>query len=81
MVFTALGDAVNVASRLQDMTKTLSCEAIVSDDVRATAGLADDALPQQQVDIRGRAEPMSVRVVAEAKQLAALIEGRKVAAA
>jgi adenylate cyclase len=81
MVFTALGDAVNVASRLQDMTKTLGCEAIVSDEVRATAGLAEDALPQQQVDIRGRAEPMSVRVVSEAKALAGLVEGREVAAA
>src|SRR3954447_22671435 len=29
IVFTALGDAVNVAARLQDMTKTLACEAIV----------------------------------------------------
>ena len=27
MVFTALGDAVNVAARLQDMTKSLACEA------------------------------------------------------
>jgi len=81
MVFTALGDAVNVAARLQDMTKTLSCEAIVSDEVRATAGLADDALPQQQVDIRGRAEPMSVRVVSEAKALAGLVDGRDVEAA
>ena len=27
IVFTALGDAVNVAARLQDMTKTLACEA------------------------------------------------------
>ena len=44
MVFTALGDAVNVAARLQDMTKTLACEAIVSDEVRITAGLAADAL-------------------------------------
>jgi adenylate cyclase len=39
MVFTALGDAVNVAARLQDMTKSLSCEVVVSDEVRAAAGL------------------------------------------
>src|SRR6202140_2494081 len=38
MVFTALGDAVNVAARLQDMTKTLACEAILSGGVRVTAG-------------------------------------------
>jgi adenylate cyclase len=81
MVFTALGDAVNVASRLQDMTKTLGCEAIVSDEVCASAGLADDALPQQQVDIRGRAEPMSVRVVSEATELAGLVDAPAVAAA
>ena len=54
MVFTALGDAVNVAARLQDMTKNLACEAIVSDEVRITAGLAADALPEQEVAICGR---------------------------
>ena len=54
MVFTALGDAVNVAARLQDMTKALGCEAIISEEVRITAGLAADALPQQEVAIRGR---------------------------
>jgi adenylate cyclase len=73
MVFTALGDAVNVAARLQDMTKSLGCEAVVSDEVRATAGLAPDALPQKDVEIRGRAEPMSVRVVASAGALTALV--------
>lgn len=75
IVFTALGDAVNVAARLQDMTKTLACEAIVSEEVRRTAGLADDALPQQQAVIRGRDEPMAVRVVADARQLSALVAG------
>ncbi|PSO18783.1 adenylate/guanylate cyclase domain-containing protein [Bradyrhizobium sp. MOS003] len=81
IVFTALGDAVNVAARLQDMTKTLACEAIVSDEIRNTAGLADDTLPQQEVAIRGRDEPMAVRIVADARELAALVDqGERVAA-
>ncbi|WP_334397296.1 adenylate/guanylate cyclase domain-containing protein [Bradyrhizobium sp. AZCC 2289] len=81
MVFTALGDAVNVAARLQDMTKSLACEAVISDEVRATAGLPADALPQQEVAIRGRNEPMIVRTVAEARALSALVAGEQVEAA
>jgi adenylate cyclase len=81
MVFTALGDAVNVAARLQDMTKALACEVVVSDEVRATAGLADDAIPQHEVAIRGRNELMIVRSVTEAKMLSALVEDVDVAAA
>jgi adenylate cyclase len=75
MVFTALGDAVNVAARLQDMTKSLGCEAIISDELRLAAGLAEGDLPQQEVTIRGRDEPMIVRVVVEAKSLSVLVDG------
>ncbi len=81
MVFTALGDAVNVAARLQDMTKSLACEVVVSDEVRATAGLAADALPQQEVEIRGRNEPMIVRAVTDARMLPALVNEEQSAAA
>jgi adenylate cyclase len=81
MVFTALGDAVNVAARLQDMTKPLSCEVILSDEVRLAADLEADDLPQQQVEIRGRAEPMSVRIVAHAKELSALLDRHATVAA
>lgn len=81
IVFTALGDAVNVAARLQDMTKNLGCEAIVSDEVRATAGVAEDALPRQDVDIRGRSVPMSVCVIEHAGTLSALVNEERPAAA
>jgi adenylate cyclase len=81
MVFTALGDAVNVAARLQDMTKSLACELVVSDEVRATAGLDADILPQQEVAIRGRNEPMIVRTVTDARTLSALVNEEQSAAA
>ncbi|MFN5715021.1 MAG: adenylate/guanylate cyclase domain-containing protein, partial [Bradyrhizobium sp.] len=81
MVFTALGDAVNVAARLQDMTKALACEAVISDEVRVTAGLADDALPAQEVAIRGRNEPMTVRTVEATRILSALVDDRRAVAA
>ncbi len=81
MVFTALGDAVNVAARLQDMTKSLACEVVVSEEVRITAGLADDSLPQQEVTIRGRAEAMIVRSVDHASRLSALVNDLNAVAA
>jgi adenylate cyclase len=81
IVFTALGDAVNVAARLQDMTKSLGCEVIFSDEVRATAGVSDDALPRQDVEIRGRAGPMSVCVVIKADELSAVVDDKKPVAA
>src|SRR5712672_2819042 len=68
-VFTALGDAVNVAARLQDMTKGLECEVILSEEVYKTAGLPVNLLPEQELSIRGRAEPMVVRLVANARML------------
>jgi adenylate cyclase len=74
MVFTALGDAVNVAARLQDMTKALGCEAVVSEEVYNTAGVPADDLPQREVEIRGRTEPMIVRTVASTTALSPLTE-------
>lgn len=68
-VFTALGDAVNVAARLQDMTKGLECETILSEEVYKTAGLPINLLPKRQIPIPGRTEPMIVRVVSNARML------------
>jgi len=54
---------------------------VISDEVRATAGMPADALPQQEVAIRGRNEPMIVRSVAEARTLSALVGDVTAAAA
>jgi adenylate cyclase len=77
MVFTALGDPVNVAARLQDMTKSLSCAAVVSEDVFTTAAIAADALAPQDVSIRGRVAPIKVRAIADPRVLAELISGER----
>jgi adenylate cyclase len=70
-VFTALGDPVNVAARLQELSKELVCEVVLSDDVCRRAGLADNALPAREVSIRGRDAPLRVRTAATARSVAA----------
>jgi adenylate cyclase len=73
-VFTALGDAVNVAARLQDMTKTLNCTVIVSEDVCKNAGVTPDRLTRTNVSIRGRDQPMAVCTAADPTLLASLLD-------
>ncbi|MBU6464148.1 MAG: adenylate/guanylate cyclase domain-containing protein [Bradyrhizobium sp.] len=72
MVFTALGDAVNVAARLQHMIESLVCEALVSEEVCVTAVIAAESLPARKVAIRGHSEPMTVRCIVHAKDLSTL---------
>jgi adenylate cyclase len=70
VAYTALGDAVNVAARLQDMTKEFGCQAVVSDEVCKLAGFASGASQGAEIKVRGRPEPVVVRKVADAATLA-----------
>jgi adenylate cyclase len=73
-VFTALGDAVNVAARLQDMTKTLNCTVVISDEVCNSAGIPPNALERTEVSIRGRDQPMTVCTATDPTLLASLLD-------
>ncbi len=58
---TALGETVNLASRLESMTKDLVVQVIVSADCMAASGLVPTAaLRQQAVTVRGIARPVEV---------------------
>jgi len=63
VTFTALGDPLNVASRLEQLTKELGCESIVSEEVFREAGVSGDRLPQLAAQLRGRKESVPVRVL------------------
>ena len=74
--FTVLGDPVNVAARLQDLTKSLGCEVLISEEVYAQAGFDLDDLPGREVEARGREGVLKVRIVKSAAGLAAFLTPR-----
>jgi adenylate cyclase len=63
VTFTALGDPLNVAARLEQLTKEIGCEAIVSEEVFRQAGVSASNLPQLAARLRGREDPVPVRVL------------------
>jgi adenylate cyclase len=68
-VFTTLGDAANVASRLEALCKTFACEAVVSEDVCLLSGLPLAWLPLHETSVRGRTATLMVRTVARVAAL------------
>jgi adenylate cyclase len=66
---TAIGDTVNVASRLQDSTKEYGCQLVISDEVAQRSGLNTTALPRHELTVRNRREALTIFVVPDVEVL------------
>ncbi|MEX1110051.1 MAG: adenylate/guanylate cyclase domain-containing protein [Dongiaceae bacterium] len=66
---TAVGDAVNTASRLETLTKEFSCQLVLSDAVAHAAGMAFADASRHELTLRGRANPLTVIAIENAALL------------
>ena len=66
---TAIGDAVNTASRLENLTKTYDCELVVSEETVARAAVDLSEFPRHEIEIRGKREMLAVTILNRAADL------------
>jgi adenylate cyclase len=69
---TAIGDTVNIASRLETLTKELVAELVVSQELLDRAGIDLGACESHDVEIRGRQGRLTVRAIKKVGDLTAM---------
>lgn len=72
--YTAIGDAVNVAARLESLTKVYGTELLVSDAVRRVCAGRFAFLEADVVRLAGRSEPIRIHVAMRPEQAKARAE-------
>ena len=67
--FSAIGDNVNVAARLESLTKETGCALVVSAAAVKASGLDFSNFHGESVEIRGRADPVQIYRIGEASSI------------
>jgi adenylate cyclase len=68
-IYSAIGDMVNTAARLEGMTKAYACVLVVSAEALQQAGIDPKNSALHQVRVRGRNERLAVYAVADPRTL------------
>ena len=63
MGVTAIGDTVNISSRLEAAAKEFDADIVISEAAAKLSGIDFAAVESRDIDIRGRARPLGVYVV------------------
>jgi adenylate cyclase len=66
---TAIGDTVNVASRLETAAKEFDVALVISEPVATLAGRDMEGVESREISVRGRALPLKVYVISRDKAI------------
>ncbi|HWO40985.1 MAG TPA: hypothetical protein VNO43_04200, partial [Candidatus Eisenbacteria bacterium] len=70
---TAIGDTVNVASRLQDLCKPYDCTLVISEEVARYASVDVASLRREEMTVRNRRKALTIYIIDDPRSL--LFEG------
>jgi adenylate cyclase len=68
-IYSAIGDMVNTAARLENMTKAYNCVLVISAEALTQAGIDPRDSASHQVRVRGKNERIAVYAVADPRTL------------
>jgi adenylate cyclase len=68
-IYSAIGDMVNTAARLEGMTKAYDCVLVISAAALREAGVDPQDAVEHQVRVRGKNERLAVYAVADPREL------------
>jgi adenylate cyclase len=70
--YSAIGDCVNAAARLEDKSKELECVLVVADDVVRNAGVDFSQFPSRQLKLRGKQQSVLVYAINDPVDISAV---------
>ena len=67
--YSAIGDNINIAARLEALSKTYHCTLVVSASTASAAGMDVSDFESHVANVRGRGEPVTVYAINDPKDL------------